>query len=239
MKEKLQYGIGAILVAIVLSLSLTVAGKTAVSELAGLAVAQSATVWKNVRDAAVGDNLTDGILATALMLFDGTNFDRARGDTTNGLDVDVTRIQGGITPSDAFGNPTDALKVFSLSGIFNGSTWDRWRGQTVPVQGITLLNAVVTSAADSVSTITLTGVASTRIHLYKLISRCAPAGTSSLLIADGVTSVYSTFVPGTNQQLMEQWAPGLTVTTGANLVITVQTCGSGNTSTTSYQADQF
>lgn len=31
------------------------------------------------------------------MLYNGTTWDRARGDTTNGLDVDVTRVQGTVT----------------------------------------------------------------------------------------------------------------------------------------------
>lgn len=33
------------------------------------------------------------------MMFNGTTWDRARGDTTNGLDVDVTRVQGTVTVS--------------------------------------------------------------------------------------------------------------------------------------------
>ena len=127
MKQKLQYGLGALLVAIVLSLALTVAGRTAVSELSGLAVAQSSAIWNNVRDAAVGDNLSNGILAVSTYLWDGSNFDRVRGDSTNGMDVDVTRLSGEITPADAYANPTTANQMWALLGIFNGSTWDRWR----------------------------------------------------------------------------------------------------------------
>lgn len=63
----------------------------AISQVVGLAVS-NAGKWKDLQDAATGDNLTVGILAAGLMLFDGTNFDRARGDATNGLDVDVTRL---------------------------------------------------------------------------------------------------------------------------------------------------
>lgn len=47
------------------------------------------------------DNISTSILTLAtlagLYLFDGTNWDRARGDTTNGLDVDVTRVSGTVT----------------------------------------------------------------------------------------------------------------------------------------------
>lgn len=42
-----------------------------------------------------------GVLATAGMMWNGTTYDRPRGDTTNGLDVDVTRVSG-VAP--AFGS---------------------------------------------------------------------------------------------------------------------------------------
>lgn len=38
-----------------------------------------------------------GVLATAGMMWNGTTYDRPRGDTTNGLDVDVTRVSGNVT----------------------------------------------------------------------------------------------------------------------------------------------
>jgi hypothetical protein len=49
-----------------------------------------------------GDGLTQhasGNLVTQsrIVFFNGTTFDRARGDITNGLDVDVTRVQGTVT----------------------------------------------------------------------------------------------------------------------------------------------
>jgi hypothetical protein len=108
-------------------------GKTAITNIAGLAVAQSSTKWNNVVDAAQGDNLTTGIMGMNLYEFDGTNFDRARGDTTNGLDVDVTRVSGNVTtvggntPTDSYTNPTNSINVSSLLHEFNGTTWDRVR----------------------------------------------------------------------------------------------------------------
>lgn len=242
MKQKLLYGLSALAVSMVILISLTAIGRTAVTDLAGIAVAQSGALWKNVRDAAVGDNLTDGIMASALMMFDGTNFDRARGDITNGLDVDVTRLAGAVTPTDAFSNPTNALNVFSLGGIFNGTTWDRWRGQTSPIQGVTLLNSETTSAADTTLTKTLTGVAGTRIHIYKLKSNCS-AGASSLSITDNAVGIYSTLAGNTIPQVPrsydETWPTGLTISTGSNAVVSILTCGAGNTSTLTLEADQF
>lgn len=98
-----------------------------ISKIAGLAVAQSATRWNNVRDGAAGDALAFGVLASGLYAYNGVTFDRVRGTTANGLDVDVTRIQGGTTPADNFANPTDILNTFALIGGFDGSTWDRIR----------------------------------------------------------------------------------------------------------------
>lgn len=82
----------AVLTITALLLGSAIVAKTAVSTIAGLAVAQSSTVWNSVKDAAVGDNLTNGLLASALYFFDGTDFDRARGSTTFGLLVDIARM---------------------------------------------------------------------------------------------------------------------------------------------------
>lgn len=108
----------------------------AISNISGIAVQGSSIQWNNVKDAFQGDDLTTGIPATGLYQFDGTNWDRARGDTTYGLDVDVTRVGGTVTiagattPADAFANPTTALTEWALGGVFNGTTWDRRRSAT-------------------------------------------------------------------------------------------------------------
>lgn len=130
-KKVLQWvgaGVGATLAGIALMLSATMFAYPAISSIAGLAVAQTSTLWNNVKDAAAGDGLTSGILAQAPMVYNGLSFDRVRGDIANGMDVDVTRISGSITPADAYANPTTANQMWSLLGIFNGTTWDRARG---------------------------------------------------------------------------------------------------------------
>lgn len=120
-------------------------GESAISTVNGLAVAQSSTQWNNLKDAAQGDNLTSGIAAFNLYVFNGTNFDRVRGDITNGLDVDVTRIQGGTdTPADNFTNPTNAITTWNLNGLWDGTNWDRQRSFATNVDGVAA-QAVTTS----------------------------------------------------------------------------------------------
>lgn len=84
-------------------------------------------------------NPTTPTVGAAHLLFNGTTWDRARGDTTNGLDVDVTRVSGTVTvdselPSagalaDAAANPTTPT-VGAANLLYNGTTWDRVRGDT-------------------------------------------------------------------------------------------------------------
>jgi hypothetical protein len=128
MNKKVILGVvGALCAGMAIMLGSVIIGYPAISQLVGLAVAQSPTQWTNVVDAAKGDAQQSGILGTSLYMFNGVAFDRARGDTTNGIDVDVTRLGGTLTPSDAFANPTDISKMWTLNSIFNGSTWDRMR----------------------------------------------------------------------------------------------------------------
>jgi len=240
----IKYGsglIGAFVAGLVIMFGSQYVVYPAISSLIGLAVAESATVWNSVRDGSVGDNISNGVSYMTLGLWDGSNFDRARGTITNGLAVDVTRISGSITPADAYANPTTANQVWSLGGIFNGSTWDRWRGQVSPVQGPTLLNSETTSSADTVLTKTLTGVANTRIHIYSLKVTCQNSSTS-LSIADGGTTIFSVNaggVPALPRAFEEVWSTGLTISTGSNAVITVGACGTGNVSALDIQADQY
>jgi len=118
-------GVGAIVAGGAIMLGGVMIGYPAISSMVGLAVAQSSTLWNNVIDAAKGDSQGSGILGMSPYLYNGASFDRVRGDTTNGMDVDVTRISGSVTPADAYANPTTANQMWSLNGVFNGTTWDR------------------------------------------------------------------------------------------------------------------
>jgi hypothetical protein len=120
--------LGNLLVAVVFGLGVAmVAYPAAITQLAGLAVAQSTTQWNQLKDFAIGDAQTNGAGLFAPCLFNGVTCDRQRGTIANGALTDISRISGAITPADAFANPTTANTMWSLNGVFNGATWDRAR----------------------------------------------------------------------------------------------------------------
>lgn len=88
--------IGAVIAGFILMVGATKIVYPAISELVGLSVAQSATVWNSVVDAAKGDGLSSGILGQSLYMWNGLTFDRARGDATNGLQVNVGVVGTGV-----------------------------------------------------------------------------------------------------------------------------------------------
>lgn len=157
--------VGATVAGIAIMLSATIIAYPAISSLAGLAVAQSATQWNNVIDAAKGDGQQAGILGTSTYLFNGLTFDRVRG--TGGA-MNVAPV-GATTPSDAFANPTTAQLSFSLAGTFNGTTWDRLRSATADALAATGLSSTANqifngTTWDRVRAATADALASTGIQ---------------------------------------------------------------------------
>jgi len=145
----------------------------AISQLVGLSVAQTATLWNSVADAAKGDALQSGVLVQAPYLWNGVTFDRQRGSITNGALVDVTRISGSVTPADAYANPTTANQMWDLSGGFNGTTWDRLRTE---------------SATNNIATTSLGGLQVIPLSTWS-VTNSANAGTPSASKASGGGSV--------------------------------------------------
>lgn len=138
MKKILGYT--ALAVGLVLGAAMVAFPQT-VSQLAGLAVAQTTTKWNKVIDAAKGDSQTSGIMGQSLYMFNGASFDRQRGTAAGGAEVAVKSIATGTAPADAFANPTNSLTTFSLSAGFNGTTWDRLRTATADALATTGLLA--------------------------------------------------------------------------------------------------
>lgn len=190
MKQK----IFAVLTITALLLGSAIVAKTAVSTIAGLAVAQSSTIWNNLKDASVGDNLTNGVMASQLYVYDGTDFDRARGDTTFGLDVDITRMPGsGQTPADAFANPTTFAGGWSLQGLFNGTTWDRVRSASATNN--TATTSIGTAYTANLSTWSVTNTIIAAVTAASA-SRAAGGGTVRH-VATTITVCYNDTVAAT------------------------------------------
>ena len=123
------------------------------------AVSTTILAPNRVKDAGnLDDNITKGMLAVGPLVYDGTNWDKVRGDTANGIDVDVTSISGtvtmtgNITPADAFTNPATAINGNTLLSGFNGTTWDRLRSEGSNADGdaVLTLGVLATEAYNKV-----------------------------------------------------------------------------------------
>jgi hypothetical protein len=228
--------------------------------LVGLAVAQSATLWNNVIDAAKGDAQTKGILAEALFSYNGTTFDRLRGTIANGILVDVTRVTGNVsvigTQSDNSTNSTAKLPTIPCRANASAPSWTEGNqvpcstdlaggmriaggGSSSSVQGATLFNAQASSGSNTALVVTIAAAASTRAHLYKLQVLCVGGGTTSATVTDGATVISSMSAPQNGMVNTETWPVGLTGTTNTNMVLTLNACGTGGTGVMTYQADRF
>lgn len=64
-------------------------------------------------------NPTTPMVGAGALLFNGTTWDRMRGDITNGLDVDVTRVGGNVTVTNAgtFATQVDGAALIALQKI--------------------------------------------------------------------------------------------------------------------------
>ena len=140
---------------------------------------------RRVKDAGdAADNLTSGLMATGGFVYDGTNWDKMRGDTTYGLDVDVTRISGSITMigastiADNYANPTTAINAWSLLGAYDGSTWDRLR---TGVNAGTLLVDNTSTTSSNITTNATTAVKATTGTLNRVYVNVAGTATTAKL----------------------------------------------------------
>ena len=116
-------------------------------------------------------NPTTPSVGTLPHVFNGTTWDRARGDITNGLDVDVTRVTGTVTvdselpvaaalSADNVANPT-APAVGSFGHYFDGTNWDRTRGDSTDglLVNLGVNNDVIQATASNLNAQVVGGVA--------------------------------------------------------------------------------
>jgi hypothetical protein len=110
------------------------------------------------------------------------------------------------------------------------------------VQPVNTLNSETTSAANTPIALLLqafAGIATDRVHLYSVSARCS-AGTASLSVKDGATTIWST--AGTEvgaTSFKYQWNPPLSSTLANSMTVTLGACGAANTGTLDVQASQF
>lgn len=109
----------------------------------------------------------------------------------------------------------------------------------VPSQGGNTKNQEVASASSAAVSVTLTATAQTRARLYSAAARCS-AGTASLTVTDGGTTRWTsdaTFIGTATKSAA--WIPPFVGTVGQAVVITLGSCGGGNTGTLDVQGDVF
>lgn len=163
-------------------------------------------------------NPTTPLAGSATEIFNGTTWDRARGDITNGLDVDVTRLPslpagansiGTVTAnagtgtflvdselpaaaalSDAIVNPTSPI-VGAASLQFNNTNWERVRGITT---GTLLASAARTASTNSLD---VTNFNNRGIFIFIDVTAivATPSVTVEVQMKDPVTSDYKSITP--------------------------------------------
>lgn len=106
---------------------------------------------------------------------------------------------------------------------------------TGPVQG-TPRNSTATSVANTANAVTVAAVAGQSVRLAGL-DYFTSAGTATLTIADGATTIFSG--PASAARTLLLGFPGLTGTAGNAMTITVGAAGVGNTSTLNVIATQY
>lgn len=249
MRRTLGLWLAYLTLAIAMVLGSTFGAYTAVQKLAGLSVAQAqgATVWNNLLDAGLNaDSNTRGLAAVGLQGFDGLIWNAIRSDPVDGLTIDLRTISGnvgglGITPSDGFTNPTNAIATSALSSHLrrfpSPSTWERRLGLNGTPSAVTVHNSTsqkghVESAADTEVTITFAAVADLNRYLHKVAAFCS-AGTSTLTIeSPSATVIWSTDTGGIGTAYEEINFPvGIGTAVNTAIVIRLATCGAGNTGT--------
>lgn len=108
--------------------------------------------WNNLMDAAFGDNAPNGAMTLNISMYDGVNFDRSRGNATNGWSLDATRSAGGIiTPADNFTNPTTAQTTSGLNGSFDETNWDRQKSFATDSDSISTVDVTTSGIIGQVS----------------------------------------------------------------------------------------
>ena len=157
-------------------------------------------------------------------------------NTVNGLSTDICFV------------PASPANNVDVTFTGNGSTVSLYYifyppGQAGPAsaQPPGTVNKESTSAVNTAVSQTITANTGQRAHLYSVNARCS-AGTAQLTVSDGGTQAWSTAATEVGTTTFKfQWNPALanSWTASNNLVVTLSTCGAGNTGTLDVQASVF
>lgn len=203
--------------------------------------------------------LTAGFLLIGAAVFGavqsqiGINFVGSSGgwipvSSTNPLPVDAT-LSGEIQANQGDPNTqTNRWPVFLSDGtnaqgtstnplIVSGSSTGG--SANSPVQGTNLLNSDTIGAANTAVVATLSAVSGERNHVYSVDAVCS-AGDSEITITNGGSNIWHSLTGEvTTVPLRLTWPVALTGATNSAVVITLASCGVGNTGTLIVQADRF
>jgi len=210
--------------AMVLVTFLTPPLRSAITQIAGLAVAQTPLQWNNVKDAAVGDAQNNGLMAIGNYVYDpaGATWNRMRG-TVGGLIV-----AGDKTPTDAFVTPTDAIGVQSFLMGYNGATWDMVR-----ITG-GALNTTASTSGIGFYAIKRDNIAAASVNLAfgftskKVVIECPGSNTDEIVI-DWIGGAAA--VPAANTAGDDRVAPGRTIILDDYAVTSISVIAASGTQT--------
>ena len=136
------------------------------------------------------------------MGWNGTGWDRLKSTTANGLQVDVTRVQGTVTVdselpaaaalADATSNPT-VPGVGSFSMMYNGTTWDRMRGTTA--NGITVDVTRIQAGSNLIGRVNIEPQTANGLTISRTLSA---ASTNSTNVKASAGQVYGWYLYNAN-----------------------------------------
>jgi hypothetical protein len=173
----------------------------------------------------------------------GVLWNRIRGDTTNGLWVNVKSsvagtIAGAKTPGDGLANPTDAVPTQSYNAMWNTVSWDRVRGDTtsglwvnVKAQTAPTLNTVSTASA---STIVSAQVAMDDTAGGRVIKASTAARRSIIIRNVGLSDVWIGPTAGLTTATGMVLKPTETITLDRTTAAIYGICGAATTTTVAY-----
>jgi hypothetical protein len=195
-------GYAALIAGLLLGAAL-VAFPAAITQLAGLAVAQSSTQWNSVKDMAQGDSQSSGVMLVSPCLWNGTTCDRQRGTIAGGGTVTIASTSATPVAVDS-GQGATLLNATQVSAA--NTTQSITLAATAGMRNkVTAIDAYL-SAAGVCNIIIFDGAGNVFLHAVNTFTAAAPY----------------------NPQL---GASGVSAPTGNIEIVSIGACGAGIVST--------